>query len=229
MMTFAFPRTCSSAWLRYVNSHGGQWQVGEPPALGLRERGHAEAPVQLVPLQRLEAWADPALQTARGHAACRGHHCNVEDEDGERSCKKHQNPHCNTWVLSLLKVIFPPFIIWPYVSTFVLQSSLFFWIVLLSLVTLPFRLGSSFLPFFPLIIPFLLCVHYKPPCPLFPRYFSFPFLPLHPFYAYTFDSSLLRFCSFDFFCVLLKLFLLLCLQQTATSDSFSCFLPSLSE
>lgn len=103
-VTFAL-RTCSCAWLRYVNSHGGHRQVCEPPALSLRERGHAEAPVQLVPLQRLEAGADPALQPSRGHAACRGGcrcRCRVEDEDGERSCKKHQEPHRHTWVLRLL-------------------------------------------------------------------------------------------------------------------------------
>lgn len=88
--------TCSRARLRHVDGHGRQRQVGEPPALSLGQRGHPEAPVQLVPLQRLEAGADPALQPARGHAAGRRR---VEDEDGEGSGEKHQEPHGHSWIL----------------------------------------------------------------------------------------------------------------------------------
>lgn len=88
--------TCGRARLRHVDGHGRQRQVGEQPALSLGQRGHPEAPVQLVPLQRLEAGADPALQPARGHAAGRRR---VEDEDGEGSSEKHQEPHGHSWIL----------------------------------------------------------------------------------------------------------------------------------
>lgn len=93
------PPTCSSEWLRHINSHRGQRQVSELPALSFREGGHAEAPVQLVPLQWLEAWADPAFQPTRGHAACGHHSWDLEDEDEDGSYKKHQEPHCHTLVL----------------------------------------------------------------------------------------------------------------------------------
>lgn len=88
--------TCSRARLRHVDGHGRQRQVGEPPALSLGQRGHPEAPVQLVPLQWLEAGADPALQPARGNAAGWRR---VDDKDGEGSGEKHQEPHGHSWIL----------------------------------------------------------------------------------------------------------------------------------
>lgn len=105
-MTFAL-RTCGGgSWLRRVDGHGGQREVGEPPALGLGQGRHAQAPVQLVPLQRLEARADPALQPARGHAARRRHRRRhrrrAEDEDAEGSGEEQQEPHVHTGVLLVL-------------------------------------------------------------------------------------------------------------------------------
>lgn len=187
-MTFALP-TCSCAWLRHVNSHSGQGQVGEPPAFGLGQRGHAEAPVQLVPLQRLQAWADPALQPARSHAARRGVcHRSVEDEDGERSSKKHQEPHCQISVLLVLYSWFnllncSPFFVSMFVVCllclcFVIYSCFSSWVIL------------GLLPLKHVILCFV-CICFKSPCPPF-----FFFIPLYPMYSSTFDSSLLCFCCF---------------------------------
>lgn len=70
--------------------------MGEPSALGFRERGHAEASVQLIPLQRLEARADPPLQPGRAHSACC--HLRAEDEDGERCSQEQQEPHSQSFL-----------------------------------------------------------------------------------------------------------------------------------
>lgn len=79
--------------LRHVHSHRGQRQVGVLPAFSLREGGQATAALQLVPLQWLEGWADPALQPAQGYAGCWDHNCSVQNEDEEESSERN---HCHT-------------------------------------------------------------------------------------------------------------------------------------
>lgn len=167
-----------------------------PPALGLGQRGHAEAPVQLVPLQRLEARADPALQPARGHAARRGHGLRyVEDEDGERSCEEHQEPHRHTstsGVYSLCSL---------FVSTLVSSDSLLF----------------LFLLVHPLLFLFLLCVHFKSEIFIFlSLYSSVSFLFLCCVSVASFDFYV---CSLDFSCC--SVFSKLQIQTLLICPSFS--------
>lgn len=157
-MSFALC-TCSCAWLCYVNGNGRRWQVGDLPTLGLREQGHTEAPVQLVPLQWLEARADPSLQPSWGHAAC----CGVKDEDRERSSEEHQEPHCLTChTFPLLIASSSRFFRW-----FLFRLFNCFVLVLLFIFSFPF--GSSFCPFPPFFFLSLLFVVF-----LFSFYFLFP-------------------------------------------------------
>lgn len=164
-MSFALC-TCSCAWLCYVNGNGRRWQVGELPTLGLGEQGHAEAPVQLVPLQWLEARADPSLQPSWGHAAC----CGVKDEDRERSSEEHQEPHCLTCHTF-------PFLTGSLFLDFSADFFLdYFCFVLVLLFIFSFPFGSSFPPFFFLSLLFVIF--------LFSFYFLFPLflhIPINSF------------------------------------------------
>lgn len=94
----SFAPTCGGSLLRHVHSHRGQGKVGEPSAVRLRHGGHAEAAVQLVPLQHLEARADPAVQPTEGHTSRRGQRGSRVDVRGKNG-KKHKEPHDQTQLL----------------------------------------------------------------------------------------------------------------------------------
>lgn len=172
-------RTCSRARLWRVNGHGGQRQVGKLPAFGLGERGHAEAPVQLVPLQRLEAGARPSLQPPRGHASCRR---GVEDEDGQRSNEKHQEPHghsCHTSLscFSLLILLF--------------SLRFFLYSVFLKFFRLaPYSCSSSRIILLLLLFVLLVISFGFPSC----VFVFFSFIPPYPLNSFTFGWFLNSLC-----------------------------------